>query len=294
MVISRKSDRIFDIIIYAILSIILLIVIYPLYFVIIASISDPLAVIAGNVIWAPVRPSLESYKLVFRYSLVMSGYRNTLMYTTVGTALNIVMTIAAAYPISRAHLKGKNAVVGLMMFTMFFSGGMIPTYILINKMKLLDTFWVMILPNAVAVWNIMIMRTFFATSIPRELEEVALVDGADQITTLLKVILPLSKPIIAVMVVFYAVGHWNSYFNGLLYLSSSDKFPLQLVLRAILIQNQVSEEVFVDVGDTYSRKMMGETLKYALIIVASAPVLCLYPFAQRFFVQGVMIGSVKG
>lgn len=294
MVISRKSDRIFDIIIYAILSIILLIVIYPLYFVIIASISDPLAVIAGNVIWAPVRPSLESYKLVFRYSLVMSGYRNTLMYTTVGTALNIVMTIAAAYPISRTHLKGKNAVVGLMMFTMFFSGGMIPTYILINKMKLLDTFWVMILPNAVAVWNIMIMRTFFATSIPRELEEVALVDGADQITTLLKVILPLSKPIIAVMVVFYAVGHWNSYFNGLLYLSSSDKFPLQLVLRAILIQNQVSEEVFVDVGDTYSRKMMGETLKYALIIVASAPVLCLYPFAQRFFVQGVMIGSVKG
>lgn len=140
MVISRKSDRIFDIIIYAILSIILLIVIYPLYFVIIASISDPLAVIAGNVIWAPVRPSLESYKLVFRYSLVMSGYRNTLMYTTVGTALNIVMTIAAAYPISRTHLKGKNAVVGLMMFTMFFSGGMIPTYILINKMKLLDTF----------------------------------------------------------------------------------------------------------------------------------------------------------
>jgi len=217
-----------------------------------------------------VEPTLRAYEMVFRYRLVLTGYRNTLLYTSAGTLLNVAMTVAAAYPISRPYLKGKKIAIGMMMFTMFFSGGLIPTYIMIHRMGMLNTFWVMIVPNAVAVWNIMIMRTFFMTSIPRELEEAALVDGASQISTLIRIVLPLSKPIIAVMIVFYAVGHWNSYFNGLIYLSSESKFPLQLVLRAILIQNQRPAEIF-DMSDTYSRQMTAETMKYALIIISSLP-----------------------
>ncbi|HML49554.1 MAG TPA: carbohydrate ABC transporter permease [Clostridia bacterium] len=294
MVKSSGMDRAFDALVIALLGVLLLAVLYPLYFVVIASLSDPLLVMSGKVIWKTGGATLEAYRLVFRNSLVLSGYRNTLAYTGVGTLLNLLMTVCAAYPLSRGRLRGKQFFLGMMMITMFFSGGMIPSYVMINRMKLLDTFWVMILPNALSVWNVMIMRTFFASSIPRELEEAALVDGADHLRTLRSVILPLSKPILAVMVVFYAVAHWNSYFNGLIYLSSQSKFPLQLVLRAILIQNQMPEEMFLDVGDTYSRQLMSETLKYALIVVASIPVLCLYPFAQRFFVQGVMIGSVKG
>ena len=294
MVKSTGMDRAFDVMVIALLGIVLLAVLYPLYFVLIASLSDPLLVMSGKVIWKAGAPSLEAYRLVFRNSLVLSGYRNTLAYTGAGTLLNLLMTICAAYPLSRGRLRGKHFFLGMMMITMFFSGGMIPSYILINRMGLLDTFWVMILPNALSVWNVMIMRTFFVSSIPRELEEAALVDGADHLRILRSVILPLSKPILAVMVVFYAVAHWNAYFNGLIYLSNQAKYPLQLVLRAILIQNQMPEEIFQDVGDTYSRQLMSETLKYALIVVASIPVLCLYPFAQRFFVQGVMIGSVKG
>lgn len=294
MVKSTGMDRAFDALVIALLCIVLAAVLYPLYFVVIASLSNPLLVMSGKVIGRPGAPSLEAYRLVFRNSMVLSGYRNTLAYTGVGTLLNLLMTVCAAYPLSRGRLRGKHFFLSMMMITMFFSGGMIPSYIMINRMGLLDTFWVMILPNALSVWNVMIMRTFFASSIPKELEEAALVDGADHLRTLRSVILPLSKPILAVMVVFYAVAHWNSYFNGLIYLSSQSKFPLQLVLRAILIQNQMPEEIFLDVGDTYSRQLMSETLKYALIVVASVPVLCLYPLAQRFFVQGVMIGSVKG
>jgi len=287
------GDKLFDISIYAFLSIVLLVTIYPLFFVVLASFSDPLAVLGGKVLWRPISPNLKAYQMVFRYQLVLTGYRNTLMYTSAGTVLNVMMTIAAAYPISRLYLKGRQVIIGMMLFTMFFTGGLIPTYIMIHQMGMLNTFWVMIIPNAVAVWNIMIMRTFFITSIPRELEEAALVDGSSHIKTLLRIVLPLSKPIIAVMVVFYAVGHWNSYFNGLIFLSSESKFPLQLVLRAILIQNQRPAELFA-MSDTYSRQMMAETMKYALIIISSLPVLMLYPFAQRFFVQGIMIGSVKG
>ena len=287
------GDKLFDISIYSFLSIVLLVTIYPLFFVVLASFSDPLAVLGGKVLWRPISPNLKAYQMVFRYQLVLTGYRNTLMYTSAGTLLNVVMTIVAAYPISRPYLKGRQVIIGMMLFTMFFTGGLIPTYIMIHQMGMLNSFWVMIIPNAVAVWNIMIMRTFFITSIPRELEEAALVDGSSHIKTLLRIILPLSKPIIAVMVVFYAVGHWNSYFNGLIFLSSESKFPLQLVLRAILIQNQRPAEIFA-MSDTYSRQMMAETMKYALIIISSLPVLMLYPFAQRFFVQGIMIGSVKG
>ena len=288
------GDKIFDACVIVILGVVLLSILYPLYFVLIASFSDPLAVLGGEVLLWPVRFSTESYQLVFKNSQVLVGYKNTILYTLAGTAVNMLLSIMAAYPMSRRNLRGKKVGLAMMLFTMFFSGGMIPTYIVINQLGLLDTFWVMILPNAISVYNVMIMRTFFATSIPYELEEAACVDGASQIRTLVSIVLPLSKPILAVMVLFYAVGHWNSYFNALLYLSNQDRYPLQLILRAILIQSQASQESFADIGNTYNRMLLSETMKYALIIVASVPVLCLYPVLQKYFVQGVMIGSVKG
>ena len=269
-------------------------ILYPLYFVVIASFSDPMQVITGKVLWKPINFNTESYRLVFKDSRVMTGYRNTILYTAAGTLVNVLMSIAAAYPMSRRNLKGKKIGLAMMLFTMFFSGGMIPVYITISDLKLLDTFWVMILPNAISVYNVMIMRTYFSTSIPYELEEAAMIDGATPMKILRSVVLPLSKSILAVMVLFYAVSHWNSYFNALLYLSDAERFPLQLILRAILIQSQASEESFAGIGNTYNRMLLSETMKYALIIVSSVPVLVLYPFLQKYFVKGVMIGSVKG
>ena len=271
------ADRVFDICNYILLTLVLIVVLYPLYFVVIASFSDPMAVLGGKVIWKPVGFSLEAYG-----------------YTLAGTALNMVLSICAAYPLSRRQLRGKGFVMGLLVFTMFFSGGLIPTYITISRMGLLNTFAVMILPTAISVYNVMIMRTFFANSIPYELEEAAHVDGASHLRTLASIILPLSKPILAVMVLYYAIAHWNSYFNALIDLSDQDRYPLQLVLRTILIQSQSSEESMINVQGTFNRVLMSETMKYALIIVASVPVLCLYPFLQKYFVQGIMIGSVKG
>ena len=288
------ADRIFDAFNYILLTLILFIILYPLYFVVIASVSDPMAVLGGQVMWKPVGFSLEAYNMVFKDSQVMTGYRNTIVYTLIGTTLNMVLSICAAYPLSRRKLKGEGFVMGMMVFTMFFSGGLIPTYITISRMGLLNTFAVMILPTAISVYNVMIMRTFFTNSIPYELEEAAHVDGASHIRTLLSIILPLSKPILAVMVLYYAISHWNSYFNALIYLSDQERYPLQLVLRTILIQSQSSEESMINVQGTFNRMLMSETMKYALIIVASVPVLCLYPFLQKYFVQGIMIGSVKG
>ena len=291
---TSPGDRAFDIAVYVILAIVMLVILYPLYFVVIASLSDPLAVMSGQVIFTPVSLNFESYRLVFKDSRVLIGYRNTILYTVAGTALNIFMSVAAAYPLSRKNLKGKGIGLGMMVFTMFFSGGMIPTYINMNSLGLLNTFWVMILPCALSVYNVMIMRTYFSTSIPFEIEEAAMIDGASHYRTLWSVVLPLSKPILAVMVLFYAVNHWNSYFDALLYLSDESRYPLQLVLRSILIQSQASEESFAGIGSTYNRMLLSETMKYALIIVASVPVLILYPFLQKYFVKGVMIGSVKG
>ncbi|MDO5022413.1 MAG: carbohydrate ABC transporter permease [Eubacteriales bacterium] len=292
--IRSKKDLFFDIFVYFLLCIAMLIILYPLYFVIIASFSDPLEVLAGRVTWRPVGFSTEAYKMVFKDSQVMSGYKNTILYTLAGTSLNMVLTVAAAYPLSRRSLFGKNVILKFMVFTMFFSGGLIPTYLHISDMGLLNTFAVMILPTAISTYNVMIMRTFFVNSIPYELEEAAYVDGANHLRSLASIVIPLSKPILAVMVLFYAVTHWNAYFSALIYLSDEKRYPLQLVLRSILIQNQASEESLLNVESTFNRMLRGETIKYALIIVASVPVLCLYPFLQKYFVKGIMVGSIKG
>lgn len=295
MMIDRSfGDRLFNLINYTLLTLLTLIVLYPLVFVLSASISNPEHVLRGDMWLIPKGFNLDAYAKIFQNKDILLGYSNTVLYTVIGTALNVVMTICAAYPLSRRDLAGRGLVTGLIVFTMFFGGGLIPTYLLIKNLNMLDTLWVMIIPNAVSVWNIIIMRTFFQQSIPGELQESAMIDGCTHIQTLLRIVLPLSMPIIAVMVLFYAVGHWNSYFNALIYLTTKEKFPLQLILREILIQSDSGEFVKLTSESAVRMKMSVEGLKYAVLVVANLPMLMLYPFLQRYFVKGIMIGALKG
>lgn len=293
---SRQStgDRVFEIVNTALLALILLVILYPLWFVVIASVSDPAKVVAGDVLLWPAGVSFEAYRMVFRDSMIMTGYRNTLYYTILGTAINLVMTVLAAYPLSRKDWVGRGFFMALVMFTMFFSGGTIPTYLLMNDLGLINTTWAIVLPGAVSVYNAIVMRTFFINSIPLELQEAAQVDGCSNTRLLLRIVLPLSKPILAVMVLFYGVAHWNAFFGALIYITESDRYPLQLVLRSILIQNTASRDMLGEVDTLGNRVMLAETIKYALIIVSTLPMMVLYPFLQRFFEKGVMVGSVKG
>ena len=293
---SRQSrgDKVFDVVNGLLIGLILLTIIYPLWFVVIASVSDPAKVLSGQVILWYKNFTLEGYRMVFRDPMIMTGYRNTLFYTVAGTAINLVMTILAAYPLSRKDWVGRGFFMGVLMFTMFFGGGIIPTYLLMNSLGLINTIWAMILPGAVSVYNTIVMRTFFMNSIPSELQEAAQVDGCSNTRLLLQIVLPLSKQIIAVMVLFYGVGHWNAFFNALIYLTESSRYPLQLVLRSILIQNTASQDMLGDLDTMGSRVMMAETIKYALIIVSTLPMMVLYPFLQKFFEKGVMVGAIKG
>ncbi len=293
---SRQStgDRVFEIVNTALLALILLVILYPLWFVVIASVSDPAKVVAGDVLLWPAGVSFEAYRMVFRDSMIMTGYRNTLYYTILGTAINLVMTVLAAYPLSRKDWVGRGFFMAVVMFTMFFSGGTIPTYLLMNDLGLINTTWAIVLPGAVSVYNAIVMRTFFINSIPLELQEAAQVDGCSNTRLLLRIVLPLSKPILAVMVLFYGVAHWNAFFGALIYITESDRYPLQLVLRSILIQNTASQDMLGEVDTLGNRVMLAETIKYALIIVSTLPMMVLYPFLQCFFEKGVMVGSVKG
>lgn len=290
---ESKTDRAFNIFNYVFLAIVALLVIYPLIFVLSASLSNPENVISGDMWLWPKEFTLDAYEKVFQNKDIINGFINTLKYTVFGTILNVIMTILAAYPLSRKDLKGRGFIMAFIVFTIFFSGGLIPTYLLIRDLGMLNTFWVMIIPNAVAVWNIIIMRTFFQ-SIPHELEESAMIDGAGNFRILWSIVLPLSFPVIAVMVLFYSVGHWNSYFQALIYLQDQEKFPLQLILRQILIQGQTDDMVKGTSESFLSQQLSVEGLKYAVLIVANLPMLMLYPFLQRYFVKGVMIGSLKG
>ncbi|HBU84398.1 MAG TPA: carbohydrate ABC transporter permease [Paenibacillus sp.] len=294
MLVESRGDRIFNLVNHFLLIIITLIVIYPLVFVLSASFSDPQAVLRGEMFLWPKGINLHSYEKIFQNKDILRGYTNTLIYTSVGTLINLVMTILAAYPLSRKDFIGRNAIMALFVFTMFFSGGLIPTYMLIKNLGMLNTLWVMIIPNAVSIWNIIIMRTFFQQSIPHELHEAATIDGCSNIQTLTRIILPLSMPIIAVTILFYAVGHWNAFFNAMLYLSDKNKFPLQLILREILIQGQTNDMVKMSTESAIKQQREVEGIKYAVLVVANIPVLMLYPFLQRYFVKGVMIGAIKG
>lgn len=291
---QSRSERIAGVFIYIILSFITLLVLYPLFFVLIASISAPETVMRGEVWLWPKELSFVGYERLFANSELVRGFLNTLLYTTTGTALNVLMTIAAAYPLSRVDFKGRHVFTLIIVFTMFFSGGMIPNYLLVKELGMLDTIWAIIIPSAVSVWNIIIMRTFFQSSIPKEMQEAAFIDGASNMRVLLRIVLPLSGPILAVMVLFYAVGHWNSYFSALIYLSDRANYPMQLFLREILVQGQMQEMVDIS-DDSLARSLMdAEAIKYAAVIVTNLPMLMLYPFLQKYFVKGVMIGAIKG
>jgi putative aldouronate transport system permease protein len=287
-------DRLFNMINYTILSIFFLIVLYPLVYIVSASFSSTDAVISGRVWLWPVEPGLKGYKAVFEYKAIWTGFGNSLLYTVVGTVLNVALTIVAAYPLSRKDFVGRNMIMFIFVFTIMFSGGIIPNYLLVKDIGILDTRWAMILPSALSVFNVIITRTYFQATIPNEMLEAAQVDGCTDLKFLWKIVLPLSGPIIAVLGLFYAVGHWNSYFNALLYLKDRSLYPLQLVLRSILIQNQIDPSMVTSEEDLVARQGLADLLKYSLIVVATAPMLLIYPFVQRHFVKGVMIGSIKG
>ena len=293
-----KSDVIFDGVIFVILTFVLLIVAYPLYFIIISSFSSPDKVSSGQVVFYPLGFTLEGYKKVFENSQVITGFIYSLIYTTVGTFVNLLLTIPTAYALSRRKFQGRKAVTIFYMITMFISGGMIPTYLVVQKLGLLDSMWSLILPGSLSVYNMIVARTFFQQNISEELYEAAELDGCGHGRFFFSIALPLSKAIIAIMVLYYGVGHWNSYFNALLYMQTEDKYPLQLVLRSILVQNsaQLSQTVTSAAQQEAMRKQQEavELMKYSLIIISSIPVLILYPFIQRHFTKGVMIGSVKG
>jgi len=288
------SDRAFNIVNYIVLSLFFITVLYPCVYIVSASFSSTDAVISGRVWLWPVEPGLKGYKAVFENKAIGTGFFNSIYYTVAGTVINVVLTIMAAYPLSRHDFVGRNVIMFVFVFTILFSGGLIPTYLLVKELGLLNTRWAMILPTALSVFNMIITRTYFQTTIPREMLEAAQVDGCSDLKFLRSIVLPLSGPIIAVITLFYAVGHWNSYFNALLYLKDRDLYPLQLVLRSILIQNQIDPNMITSEEDLVARQGLADLLKYSLIVVAAVPVLIIYPFVQKHFVKGVMIGSIKG
>ncbi|MFD2115151.1 carbohydrate ABC transporter permease [Paenibacillus yanchengensis] len=291
---EARGDKIFNIVNYIILSAFLITVLYPLIYILSASFSSTNAVVSGRVWLWPVEPGLQGYKAVFEYKAIWTGFYNSLIYTIAGTIINVVLTIIAAYPLSRPDFVGKNAIMFIFVFTIMFSGGLIPTYILVKDLGLLDTRWAMILPTAISVFNVIITRTYFQTNIPKEMLEAAQVDGCTDFKFLAKIVIPLSGPIVAVITLFYAVGHWNSYFNALIYLMDRTLHPLQLILRSILIQNQIDPNMITSEEDLIARQGLSDLLKYSLIVVATIPILIVYPFVQKHFVKGVMLGSIKG
>lgn len=285
------SDLLIDIIIYGIIAIVVLLAAYPIYFVCIASISNPTAVSRGEILFWPKDISFQAYEKVFEDTRIWVGYRNTLFYTLAGTALSLAFTIPAAFSLSRKELPFRQGLMFFFTFTMFFSGGLIPTYFLIQNLKLVNTVWVMILPFSVSVYNLIVTRTFFQNSIPEELFEAARIDGCSYTRFLFQIVLPISKAIIAVIGLYYAVGYWNEYMRALIYIQDKNLVPLQLVLRNILVENQALEMNSVGVE---AKRLLAELLKYALIVVSTLPMMILYPLLQKYFEKGVMIGSIKG
>lgn len=282
--------------IYLFLIFILLMILLPMINIVASSFSSASAVSAGRVSLWPVDFSLEGYEAVFKNHLISGGFINSFEIMVVGTIINLAVTLIAAYPLSFRYLPGKKFVTLLFTFTMFFGGGMIPTYLVVRNLKMIDTIWSMVIPGALSVYNIIIARTFMQSSIPGELYESAEIDGCSHTRAFVSITMPLSKALIAVLTLMFAVGHWNTYFNALMYLRSQDKFPLQLVLRQILVLNSFSlEEMTAGMAEeALQRQYLGNLLKYSVIVVASAPMLLMYPFIQKHFVKGVMLGSLKG
>ncbi len=295
---QSKGDIAFDVVVIVLLTLILLIMIYPMYFILIASISDPGLVVSGKVFLYPRKVTMESYQMVFETKSIWTGYLNTVIYTVLGTMYNLCTLIPAAYVMSKKNLPGRGFFSMFFFITMYFGGGMIPTYLLMKNLGLLDTRWVLIL-GSVSCYNLIVARQYYQNSIPESLYEAARIDGASEFKCFFRIALPLSSSIIAVMTLFHAVGHWNSYYNALLYVHKADYYPLQLILREILLLNQnVLEGAILDDPDAATwairRMWIAESMKYSIIFISCAPLLVAYPFVQKYFVKGVMIGSVKG
>lgn len=281
-----SSDKIFKFCIMLFLAFFCLVILYPILWIISSSLSDPFAVMTGKVHLLPVGFTTKMYERVLKNGEIWGAYKNTICYTTLGVCVSILLTSMAAYPLSRKDFFGRGFFTTIVMIPMFFQGGMIPTFLLVKDLKLLDTVWAVVLPTALSVYNTIVMRTFYASTIPRELEEAAFLDGANDIQFYIMVVLPLSKAIMAVMILFYAVEAWNSWLPAFLYMSDRAKYPLQLILREIIIQGTSSTA-----GDN---ELIGDGLKYATMVVSTLPIMCLYPWLQKYFTKGVMIGSVKG
>ena len=288
------GDRVFTIVNYSLLMLVLIIELYPLVYVVAASFSDPQAVVSGKVFLFPVNPTLKGYAAVFKNKKILTCFSNSIFYLIVGTVLNLVMTMLCAYPLSRKEFRARGFLSMFFVFTMYFSGGMVPAYILVNKLGMINTRWSMIIPMAMSTYNMIICRTYIVNSIPDELYEASQMDGCTPFRYMLSVVVPLSKPILAVLTLYYGVVRWNDYFNAMLYLYKDNLQPLTIVMKEILIMSQVDMTQVTDASAVSKLQGMSELLKYSTIVVASLPVMLLYPLIQKHLVKGVMIGAVKG
>lgn len=297
---DTKADKIFMAFNYIFIILAVGIVLYPLIYIVSASISDPQFVNSGEMWLWPKGFTMEGYKTILENNSIWRGYLNTIYYTALGTSINLMVTLPAAYALSRPDFYGHRAFTTFLLITMFVSGGLIPSYLLIKNLGMLNTVWALVLPGAASVYNIVVTRTFFQSTIPREMEEAAIIDGCSDFKLFTKIVLPLSTPIIAVMALFYGVGHWNGFFSALIYLSDKSMYPLQMVLREILVLQDMSSN---SIGGTmtsemaelmYSKQQLAAVIKYGVMIVSTLPIIAVYPFLQKYFVKGMMVGSVKG
>lgn len=295
---NSRTDRVFDILVYVLLIVAGLIVLYPLYFMVIASFSDPVYTNSGQIILWPKGASLDGYKQVFKDSRLLLGYRNSILYSTGYMVLSVALTMLAAYPLANKKLVGRRVFNVLFVIPMYFSGGLVPTYIVVRNIGLINNPVVVCILGALSMFNIIIARTYLETNIPAGLEESAQIDGANQAQTFFKIILPLSKPILAVLALYAFVGQWNSYFNALMYLNNGQYYPLQLVLRTILLTAQslqTSQAISIEnINEMAQQQKLADMIKYGVIVVSTAPLLIIFPFFQKYFAQGIMVGSIKG
>ena len=292
---ETRTDKIFLAGVKIMLWLALIIVAVPLIYIVANSFSSPSAVSAGRVLFWPIEPSVRAYKEAFSDPLIMKGYLNSFIYAIGGTLISVTLTIAIAYPLSRRTFFGRNVIMSVLIFTMLFSGGLIPTYLVVQDLGMLNTRWAMVIPSAIGVWQVIIARTFFRSTIPEELYEAATIDGASDLRFLWSIVLPLSKPVIAVIALMYAIFQWNSYFDALIYLKDPGLYPLQIVLRNVLILNTLTgSTTTTSLAQQLEQQQLANVLKYALIVISSLPVLIIYPFVARHFTKGVMVGAVKG
>ena len=291
---TSPDDRIFYAVINIVLTLIFLSVLYPIIYIVSSSFSSGAAVASGKVTLFPVDFSLEGYKVVFQYRSLLTSYRNTIVYTTLGTLINISVTMMAAYPLSRDSLPFRKFFSFLFVFTMLFNGGLVPSYILVRDLKLMNTMWALLLPIAMSVYNMIIARTFIQNTIPKEMLEASQIDGCNDTQFFFRMILPLSGSLLAVLSLMYAVGHWNSYFSAMIYISNRNLLPLQMILREVLVMSQIDPALINDPELMAARMGLADLLKYSLIVISTVPILLVYPFVQKYFVKGVMIGSLKG